>query len=103
MQFIVDHQAKHEVEMQQIREIVKGLAKNQAHLQQTVKDLTRDQSQLKQAVRGVVAIVGDSARHVADLARESRKLSQEQRRDRADLRALTNVVGKLVRRNGRDR
>lgn len=104
MQFIVEHQAKHEVEIQQIREMVRGLAKNQTQLQQTVRDATRGHAQLKQTVRGLVAAFNrrmdrlersqdrtdkklqGAAIMIADLTR--------------DVKALTKAVHSLARRNG---
>ncbi len=103
MQFIMEHQAKHEVEIQQLREVVRGLAKNQVQLQQTVRNVTRGHAQLKQTVRGLVAIVGDVTRQNQELAQENRKFAKLQRHDHADLQALIRAVHNLVRRNGRGR
>ncbi len=82
MQFIVEHQAKHEVEIQQLRRMDAALGKR---MQQNAKD----QADLRQTLRAVVVLMGDSAREVRALAREQK--------------ALTRVVNGLIRRNGRRR
>jgi len=89
MQFIVEHQAKHEVEIQQIRETIR---RNEAAFNRRMDRLERSQDRTDKNLQGAATMIGD-------LARENRAFARLQRRDHEDLKTLTKAVHSLVRRD----
>ena len=104
MQFILEHQAQHAVEIQQLRE---QLRERDAAFSSKLEGLTgsiltvvgvqaKQQDMIGSLITGMNQLV-DGQRQTRENQRE---LREDQRQTRENLNALIKIVDQLVRRNG---
>ncbi len=87
IQFILEHQAQHAVEIQELREQVKAL--------------TGSIMTIVQVQNGQQGMIGSLIAAMNELADNQKALQEGQRTTRENLNALIKIVDELIRRDGR--